>query len=344
MREAAVFAVAFATAYFFIRLLIPILRRRGVVDVPNARSSHQVPTPRGGGLGIIAGIAAGLAVSALASAASPQPVILVAAALIALAGGADDFLGGVSPAIRLLVQLAAAGAVVYHRGGLIAMPLPAPLDFALGGFGDVLAVIWIVAITNIFNFLDGIDGYAGAQTVLAAVGFLLISQGGSSAAVALAIAGASAGFLLHNWRPARIFMGDAGSTTLGFTLAVLPWNEAAAVRGQWVFYSALFMWFFVADGTFTVICRLFRGEKIWKPHRSHLYQQLAKRGIPHDVIVVRVSAMALIINALCVAAVAFDYKILDWLAVAAAVVLFVVYAYWAESLVPRRTPDRQLST
>lgn len=275
------------------RLLIRVLRVRGVLDVPNARSSHAAPTPRGGGIAILAGTGVAGGAAALLGMPLPGAGFWAGAAVVAVTGWADDRTGGLSPALRLLLQIAAAVLALLGTGGLTALPLPPPADVALGALAWPLAVLWIVAVTNIYNFLDGIDGYAASQGVLA--GLVLLGLAGTEPVLGLGglVAGACVGFGVYNWHRARIFMGDVGSGTLGFVFAALPFQAAEAAPSGPVFVVALALWFFLADGTYTLLWRAVRGERIWEAHRSHLYQRLVQTRLRHDAVVLRVGAAAI---------------------------------------------------
>lgn len=327
---AFVILTSFCISWLSTGMLIRLLRKRGLLDVPNQRSSHTVPTPRGGGLGILVGVGAALTVAAGLGLGALKVGLLAGAALVAICGLWDDF-HGLSVRIRLLIQCVAAGMVIAGSGGLDRLPLPEPLAIPLGVAGSALAVLWIVGVTNIYNFLDGIDGFAGAQGLIAGAALALIDHRFSVAGSALA--GASAGFLMHNWHPARIFMGDVGSTTLGFLFAALPWQiEPPGGRSRAVYFVALFLWFFLADGVFTLIRRVLRGEKIWLSHRSHLYQALALRLTKHDDAVRRIGSLAALLASISVLIHRANSAVLDWVALAIAVVLFAWYATWCDPL------------
>jgi Fuc2NAc and GlcNAc transferase len=327
--------VALSVSWALTRWLIPRLQKHHVVDVPNARSSHRVPTPRGGGIGIVGGIAAGLLMAAVLSLPVPSAVILTAALLVAGCGAVDDFFGGLSVSLRMAVHLVAAAMVIGWHGGLDRLPLPPPADLPLGYASTLVAALWIVGVTNIFNFLDGIDGFAGAQAVLAGVG--LAFAGGDAAIVVTAavIAGSAAGFLAHNWHPARIFMCDVGSTTLGFLFAVLPWQAHGVARSSVVFYTALLLWFFLADGGFTLLRRLARGEPVWQAHRSHLYQMMASGGVAHDVIVRKIGRLAVPLALAALVAARSGLGSSGWVVLLLAAGLFVIYLHWSDATVTR---------
>ena len=278
---------AFLASCFGTRLLITILRRHQVLDVPNERSSHAVPVPRGGGIAMIGTIAAAW-IGLWAIGVLPPASLAIAADMLALAvvSWIDDR-RGLSPAVRLLAQFAAvaAGVWVLPQGAVFQDWLPFGLERA------AMAVVWVWFL-NLFNFMDGIDGIAGSEAVAIGAGLVLVlSFGGARdigiAAPAAAIAAASLGFLIWNWAPARIFMGDVGSVPLGYVLGYLLCR--LAIDGWWK--AALILpAYFVADATLTLLRRLARGERMWQAHREHFYQRAVRRGLSHDAVVLRVIA------------------------------------------------------
>ncbi len=319
--------IALASAWVTTRLLIRLLRARGVMDVPNERSSHKTPTPRGGGLGILMGLAMGLLAAWLLGMPMPRTELLIGAGLIAAVGFIDDKIG-LSVVVRLLLQFVAAGLVVWRPGGLAWFPLPEPLNVSLGVLAVPVALVWIVGVTNLYNFLDGIDGHAGLQGAVAGLGLALFHSGGFFPAMGMAIAGACVGFLAHNWHPAKIFMGDVGSATLGFILAALPFQMNEAIRGDGVFFVAICLWFFLSDGVFTLVRRLARGERIWEAHRTHLYQRLVISGLRHDQVVSRVMAAGAFLMTLALLARNGEKPLAQWGVLGAAVAGFAIYLGW----------------
>jgi UDP-N-acetylmuramyl pentapeptide phosphotransferase/UDP-N-acetylglucosamine-1-phosphate transferase len=158
--------------------------------------------------------------------------------------------------------------------------------------GIVVTVVWIVGLTNVYNFMDGIDGIAAVQGVVAGIAWAVAGAWMGAGVVLLfgfVLAGACAGFLVHNWTPAKIFMGDVGSAFLGFTYAVLPIlvvSELPRLAGTLQpgivpGFAILVVWPFVGDGLLTFVRRVLRGEPVWKAHRSHLYQRLVQTGWSH---------------------------------------------------------------
>jgi UDP-N-acetylmuramyl pentapeptide phosphotransferase/UDP-N-acetylglucosamine-1-phosphate transferase len=175
----------------------------------------------------------------------------------------------------------------------MALPLLGPL--ALGWFGLIMTFVWIVGLTNAYNFMDGIDGIAGGQAVVAGLGWTLLGWLDHQplvAALGLLLAASSLGFLGHNWPPARIFMGDVGSAFLGFTLAVLP-VVAAQHNPRLAWAGVLLVWPFVFDAAFTFLRRLRKRENVFAAHRSHLYQRLVIAGYSHRFVTLLYIGLAL---------------------------------------------------
>jgi UDP-N-acetylmuramyl pentapeptide phosphotransferase/UDP-N-acetylglucosamine-1-phosphate transferase len=258
--------------------------RLGLLDAPNERSLHLIPTPRGGGLAFPILIAFAVATSPELWRSGAVPVVAFAAA-IALVGGVSvyDDLRPLPTLLRLAIHLVAAlivlvGLVDVHliAANIVNHPIATAMAF-------VVAAIWIAAVTNAYNFMDGADGMAGLQAVIAGIGWAWLAWLTSAPLVGTlgaVIAGSAAGFLLHNWAPARIFMGDVGSASLGFafataTLYAAQWDARALVAG------AILLWPFLFDTSFTILRRIRRGEQILSAHRTHLYQRLVLAGYSH---------------------------------------------------------------
>ena len=274
------------------RALIPLLARRGVLDRPNERSSHTVATPRGGGIAAVGALLLGWAALALAGAAPPAIAAVMAGALLLAAVSWIDDLAGLSPAVRLPVHCAAAALgllALPHPVGLLAA-VPAPLLYPL------ILVLWVYA-TNIFNFMDGIDGLAGGEAAAVGCGLVLLFALGAdgdapTALLAAALLGAAIGFLVWNWPPARIFLGDVGSVPLGYLLGFLL--IGLALSGYW--RAALILpLYFLADASLTLVRRLMLGEPIWQSHRRHFYQRAVASGMSHRAVTVRVLAADLLL-------------------------------------------------
>lgn len=254
--------------------------RHALLDHPNARSSHSIPTPRGGGLGILAGL------GVFAAMEPSLREVRVGALLVAIAAlsFADD-LRPLGSRLRLIAHLAVAAVAVGTLGGFVNIVVP-----PLGGMSQPavvagLSLLWIVGLTNAYNFMDGIDGIAAVQAIAAGLAWAAIGalhdvpiavRGG------LALAAAAAGFLPFNWPRASIFMGDVGSATLGLAFALLPILASRQSGAEWAAAAGvLVVWPFVFDACFTVVRRARRGERLLESHRSHLYQRLVIAGWSH---------------------------------------------------------------
>lgn len=280
----------FAVALIASLLARGLLRRLGVVDVPNARSSHRIPIIRGGGLGFVAVILAGWLALALAGMPGLPPTVLAGALAVAAISFLDDA-RGVRWSIRLAVQaLAVAAALASLPGGpVLADGLPVLVDRLILG----LAWLWFV---NLFNFMDGIDGIAGTEALVVAFGVVAIALvaglPGWPVPAALVVGAAVAGFLPFNLPRARMFMGDVGSTTLGY---VLGWLLILVAAEGALATAILLGLYFVVDATSTLLMRAARGERIHEAHRQHAYQAAVDRGLPHATVSAAVGGLGLVL-------------------------------------------------
>jgi len=236
------------------------------IDEPNARSLHTTPVPRTGGIGLLLGIAAGWA---LAGAGLSWAVWVAAAVVIAIS--LLDDLRGLSAAVRLAAHLfAAALAAMALLGG------ESPLLVA----GAILAIGWMC---NLYNFMDGSDGLAGGMALFGFLAYAVAAWLAGSTQFALlnlAIAAAAAGFLVHNFHPARIFLGDAGSVPLGFLAATL--GLSGWLQRDWTWWFPLLVFSpFIVDASVTLARRLLAGARVWEAHRDHYYQRLVQLGLGH---------------------------------------------------------------
>lgn len=306
-------------------LFLRAARRFGLLDRPNERSAHTRVTPRGGGLVLLAASALALGlVGPWAQASSAETAVLTGAVLMALVGLVDDRLR-LPVAPKLFLQLAVAGGVVWAaRAPLERLPLPPPLDVELGAWGAALAVAWLVAVVNFYNFLDGIDGLAAAQGLVTALGIALAGWDPLASSAGAALAGACLGFLFFNWSPARVFLGDAGSALLGFAFAALPLTAAGADRARAVFFVAVSLWLFLADATWTIGRRLARGRNVLAAHREHVYQRLVDSGLAHGDVALGLALGSALLTAAALAAWRTAAVPLQWAALAAAAALFAL--------------------
>jgi Fuc2NAc and GlcNAc transferase len=266
--------------------------RRAWLDVPNARSSHGTPTPRGGGIGIVAASALGFLVLASTGAIDRDLLLaLLGGPAVAWIGFRDDR-KPVSAGLRLVIHLAAAAWALAWLGGVPPIRFGSTVvEFGVAGY--VLGALAIGWTLNLFNFMDGIDGIAAGEAAFMALAGAWLAHEASVAGVpaaSLVFGGACLGFLAWNWPPARIFMGDVGSGYLGYVLAVLA---LATMRESPV---GLFVWLalggvFFVDATVTLLRRALRGERPHEAHRSHAYQWLSRAWRGHRPVTVAVLAV-----------------------------------------------------
>lgn len=296
---AAFFAAIFVISVVLVRVMLTRVR---IMDHPNWRSSHQVPVPRSGGIAIVAAYLAGL-LCCLAVLPSPEPWLMpLTAAVVFLAGVSMlDDLRDLGFKTKLLVQIVCAGIVVW--GGL-AVIVPSgeggSLDRVSPIIVSVVAVAWLTGFTNSFNFMDGLDGLAGGCGAIAALFLCLIAGMAGMPAISQVggiIVAATLGFLLFNFPPARIFMGDTGSQTLGFSLAALGifLGEGGGDGRPWLFFVVPVLTFhFLWDTGLTMARRVSRKVNIFQAHREHLYQLLNRMGWSHRRVTLTHYAMAVV--------------------------------------------------
>jgi Fuc2NAc and GlcNAc transferase len=276
-------SATFATAVLLAWLVRKLALTHGLLDMPNARSSHHMPTPRGGGVAIVTASTVAFAALAILGKLDARVLLAMAGGLpVAIVGFIDDR-RPLSPGLRLVTHFLSAIWAVAWLGGLPAIRLGDQL-VSLGPVGYVVAVLGIVWVLNLFNFMDGIDAIATTEAIfIACAGALLewrLRMSGAIAEAAWAFSCACLGFLVWNRPPARIFMGDVGSGYLGFVIAVFA---IAAARTDSI---ALLVWLllggaFFVDASVTLLRRLLRRERLYDAHRSHAYQWLARRWRSH---------------------------------------------------------------
>jgi len=311
---------------------IHLAHRMGVMDVPGERSSHSVPTPRMGGVPMVAAAVLAFGCWSLLTAGEVLSTKgLTNAVLFALGMsflGFWDDLSGLSPLFRFLLQLVTVGLFLLVLNGL----------FPKGPIGGILlphavwilaGAVWIVWMLNLYNFMDGIDGLAGGEAAVASSFFFLLFAGHGESGWAIAnlfVAAAAMGFLVHNWPPARVFMGDAGSAFLG---AFYGMQSVIAPLTTPVPFVVLVLPFsnFILDTTATLIRRIWRREKWYRAHRSHFYQRMISLGMSHR----KVAILELLAVAGCCAAAALyiRFGVLGRAAIVATVLTgFIAAGVW----------------
>jgi len=267
---------------------------RKIVDIPNARSSHQIPTPRGGGLAFIITFLVALPVIAYSGfVVSPVGGALVGAGLLVAALGFFDDHGHVAAHMRLLGHFSASIFALYWLNGMPSISF-GEWTISSGLLLNCLAVMYLVWLLNLYNFMDGIDGLAGVEALSVCLGGAFIYWlHGDYALIGLpmVLAAAVAGFLWWNFPSARIFMGDVGSGFLGLILGILS-IQAATVNARYFWSWLILLGIFIVDATVTLLFRLVRGCKLYEAHCSHAYQHAVRYFNGH----VGVTLSVLIVN------------------------------------------------
>lgn len=304
-------------SWILTRIVLVQLERRAILDRPNQRSSHETPTPRGGGIAVIT-----VVILCWAYPASQSPLLMafLAGALgLALVSWLDD-LRSQSIAIRLCTQFLAVGTTMIflsNEGFLLQGLAPVWLDRLI----TILIWVWFI---NLFNFMDGIDGMATVETLVIACGLVLLFASaaliGLDIWLPLGLAAAALGFLWWNWHPARVFLGDVGSIPLGFLLGGLL--ILAALKGFWA-PALILPLYFLCDATVTLTRRALKREPVWQAHRQHFYQTAVQSGKSHATVSLAVFLTGLVLIGL-------SYWSLDapWLALAGAFVTVAALLHW----------------
>jgi len=287
------FTVTLFASAFLTGLIRRYALKSGLLDTPNPRSSHEQAMPRGGGLSIVLTFVVVL-VFVRVTMFLPENVfyaLLVGSILIAGIGFLDDHRH--IPALhRVFVHVAAAALFLYLLGGLPPLQLGAH-SIDLGLAGNLFAVVFLVWLTNLFNFMDGIDGIAAAEAIFIVAAAIVIGGAESGRYLLLleiALLASCIGFLIWNWPPARIFMGDVGSGFLGLALgmlAIISTDLKVLPLWTWLILAGIF----IVDATITVIRRMISGKEWYTAHRSHAYQRAARRYKSHKRVTLGVSAI-----------------------------------------------------
>ena len=295
------------------------------LDIPGNRSLHDEATPRGGGLAVVVVVGLTVLISAVFGMLSSSwwPLVL-GALLVALISYIDDW-RGLSQAVRLAVHLVAATLLVAFAdvpNGIVAPGISWDVPAWLLFVPVALLVVWM---TNLFNFMDGMDGFAGGMGVIGFGTLALLGYNSMEPAyafVAVVIAASCGGFLVSNFPPARIFLGDVGSVTLGYLAAgMILLGEELGVLDWWLGVMAFGP--FVADSTVTLLRRASKGERVWEPHRSHFYQRIVQLGWSHRrTTLIEYSLMVFSAGAALVAQHAST--LVSWLLVLLVIVIYVV--------------------
>jgi UDP-N-acetylmuramyl pentapeptide phosphotransferase/UDP-N-acetylglucosamine-1-phosphate transferase len=274
------------------RLLIPALKYCDIMDVPNIRSSHKIAVPRGGGLGLVIVLALFFPSFEYLTLGRVEFSLSLGSLLlpIALISFMDD-IAHIAITVRFIFYILSsllAVMWVIHPMPILHYEMPLYLDLILG-------TLALAIFLNIYNFLDGIDGLAMSETIhltltlliLCAINYYAIPKVDFVIALCVIILAWSIGFSFFNWHPAKIFLGDVGSVTLGFILGICLLIVASA--GTKLFVSCVISaLYYIADGGLTILIRLTKGEKIWLPHRQHFFQKSVQKGRSHSKVTKRI--------------------------------------------------------
>ena len=284
-----IFLITLTTVKFMISALLTHYLSRPqaviyIIDIPNSRSLHQHPTPMSGGIAVlVAFLLTGMVACSVLP--SNEYILWIGGSVLAVATISllDDY-RPVAARYRLLVHFLAAFLLLFQTDLWIESINFANLQLSLPSFWQILlSLLFVVWMINLYNFMDGMDGFAGGMAVSGFGSFALLgwfANDMSFAVLNLLIASAASGFLVFNFPPARIFMGDVGSSSLGLLAAAFSlWGNQAGIFPLWI--AMLLFSPFIVDATVTLLKRLQRGEKIWQAHRTHYYQQLVQLGWGH---------------------------------------------------------------
>jgi UDP-GlcNAc:undecaprenyl-phosphate/decaprenyl-phosphate GlcNAc-1-phosphate transferase len=285
MLQIVVFCLIAVLSYISVFYVHHLALQHKIMDHPNEGSSHSTPMPLGGGLVIAILVLAVGAWVANETDWKRSLIYIVSGSIIAWMGWHDD-VHSLPAAFRLIIQSLVAIISIWGMGYFKVVTLASSGEFQLGIVGLIITFLWIIGLTNAFNFMDGIDGLAGGVAFSAGLGWMWLSLNVNNMFafwVALAIAASSLGFLGHNWPPAKIFMGDVASTFLGYSFAVLS-LIVSDQRGDALLIGTLLMWTVIMDAGVTFIWRLIKRENVFSRHRSHLFQRLVISGYKHSTI------------------------------------------------------------
>jgi Fuc2NAc and GlcNAc transferase len=281
------FISSIVLGWILTRLTIVLALHWGIKDVPNHRSLHAIPTPRGGGLSIVfTSLAAALALSLINTEFLDLLWPLILGGIIVGVTGFIDDRKGLSPKLRLFLQVTAVSILIFSKFEFLNQEL-FPGFPESSWFNAIVLVLFMIWMTNLFNFMDGIDGLAGGQAVsfglISSVVLIGVSAAPLVSILGLVLSGSALGFLILNWSPAKVFMGDVGSGFIGFWIAglsLIGFTDFGLSLNLFLIPMAVF----IVDATYTLIKRTIRGARITEGHREHAYQILVRQGLEHATV------------------------------------------------------------
>ncbi len=309
------YLISFVSSLILTFLVRKMALKNNIIDKPNERSSHTVPTPRGGGLAIVVVWFIGLILSYLNNYVGKELFFALASGFIlALVSFLDD-LFDLSPKVRLLAQALSAFGALYFLGGVQLFPGDNSILYVFGNLIFFVGIIWFI---NLYNFLDGIDAYAAQEAIVVSIGLIIFV---GTPMLGILIASVS-GFLVWNWPKAKIFMGDVGSTQLGFIIVVLGLYHHQSGEMElwyWLALTALF-WF---DASITLWRRWRNKEKLSQAHKKHAYQRIVQSGFSHQ----KTSLFAILLNLLFIAIIYLNHLFLPTLSVISLFLVIIICSF-----------------
>ncbi|RLD52577.1 MAG: glycosyl transferase [Bacteroidetes bacterium] len=318
--------VVFVLSFVLTFVVKKYAKRMSIIDIPNDRSSHTVPTPRGGGLAIVIAWFAGIFFLFFVDLIETDLFYALLGAVPLMVVGIIDDSVDVKPIIRILIQSFSTIWALWFLGGL------PEIDFGFYSFSNIyinnilifFVILWFI---NLFNFIDGIDGYLASGVLLFSIALFVITNN----IIPLISAATVAGFLIWNWHPAKIFMGDVGSTVLGYNFIVLAVYFQNSENISFVIpiiLSSVF-WF---DATFTLFRRFLNKEKLNRPHKKHAYQRLTQAGFSHQKVVI----LFIFVNVIIIGIAYFSYLHSKYILVSFFSVIFLLFII--TKLIDRKKP------
>jgi len=320
------FGLLFVASYMLTWLIRRIALRKKILDIPNERSSHLIPTPRGGGMAIVILWFLGITILYFSNQLGKDLYLaLLSGIILAIVSFIDD-IASLKPGLRLIFQFLTAIIAFILMGGIKPVILfnnvtiPALVAYPV----TVIGIVWFI---NLYNFLDGIDGYASIQAIFAASALYLFAGN----PVTLVLIACTLGFLVWNWPKAKVFMGDVGSTQIGFILVVLGLyfhNTTDFSIILWVILLSPF-WF---DATFTLFRRWRNREKLSQAHRKHAYQRFVQAGHSHLVTDIWLIIINIIVGSTVALIIKFSFLMIP--------ILFadIIFLYVVTKIVDRKVP------
>ena len=291
--------IVFVATAIIVDVMIILAARFRLVDLPNKRSAHALPTARGGGAAIV--VAATIASLVVAyrwpGFATRIGFGLIMPSLVIAVVGIIDDIRPLRPLLRLGIQIGVAICMTAVLGPVSAIALPGLLELNLGSLAWPLTIVWIVGMINAYNFMDGADGMAGLGAVVAGLMIAAIAYRSDALAamlIAAFAAAATGGFLVFNWQPARVFMGDVGSGFLGAIFAGIPLLVRDAALPTVFLPMAMALWPYIYDPFLSVLRRLWNRENPLEPHREFLFHRLVRSGVSHGRVSLIYGAMSLV--------------------------------------------------